>query len=65
MSHKVPNFRRSVLARSILIACGATATVFASQPLFAQDAETKLQRRILYQAHRCRVGCSGHHRQDG
>ena len=44
MSHKVPNFRRSVLARSILIACGATATVFASQPLFAQDAETKLQR---------------------
>lgn len=44
MSHKAPNFRRGVLARSVLIACGATASVLASQPLFAQDAGAKLQR---------------------
>lgn len=44
MSHLAPKFRRSVLARSVLIACGATATVLATQPLFAQDAGTNLQR---------------------
>jgi len=44
MSQKAPKFQRSVLARSVLIACGATATVLAMQPAFAQDATTQLQR---------------------
>lgn len=37
MSHKAPKFQRSVLARSVLIAFGATATVLAVQPAFAQE----------------------------
>ncbi len=38
MKQKAPQFRRSALARSVLIACGATAAVLAAQPAFAQDA---------------------------
>ena len=34
-------FRRSVLARSILAACGASAAVMAVQPALAQDGTTK------------------------
>jgi iron complex outermembrane receptor protein len=44
MGQKTHNFRRSLLARSVLIACGATASVLAVQPAFAQDAGAKLQR---------------------
>jgi iron complex outermembrane receptor protein len=44
MSQKAPNFRRSVLARSVLLACGATATVLAMQPAFSQEANSQLQR---------------------
>ena len=43
MSQKAPKFQRSVLARSVLIACGATASMLAMHPAFAQDAQT-LQR---------------------
>lgn len=39
MNHKAPNFRRSALARSVLMACSATASVLAMQPAFAQDAK--------------------------
>jgi iron complex outermembrane receptor protein len=38
MNQTAPKFRRSALARSVLIACGATATVLAMQPVMAQDA---------------------------
>lgn len=44
MSHKTPKFRHSLLARSVLVACGASATVLAVQPVLAQDAGAKLQR---------------------
>jgi iron complex outermembrane receptor protein len=44
MSQKAPQFRRSLLARSVLIACGATASVLAIQPVLAQDASKELQR---------------------
>lgn len=44
MSQQAPKFQRSVLARSVLIACGATASVLAVQPAFAQEASTQLQR---------------------
>ena len=43
MKQKAPNFRRSTLARSVLIACGATATVLAMQPVYAQT-DASLQR---------------------
>ena len=43
MKQKAPNFRRSALARSVLLACGATATVLAMQPAVAQT-EPSLQR---------------------
>ena len=38
MKQKAPQFRRSVLARSVLLACGASAAVLAVQPVFAQEA---------------------------
>ena len=39
------NFRRTVLARSVLAACGASALAFmAAQPVLAQTAPTALQR---------------------
>jgi iron complex outermembrane receptor protein len=44
MKQKAPNFRRSALARSVLLACGATATVLTVQPVMAQDAGSQLQR---------------------
>ena len=44
MSHKTPKFRHSLLARSVLVACGASASVLAVQPVLAQDAGAKLQR---------------------
>jgi iron complex outermembrane receptor protein len=44
MSHKTPKFRRSLLARSVLVACGASVSVLAAQPVLAQDAGAKLQR---------------------
>ena len=37
MKQKAPQFRRSVLARSVLLACSASAAVLAVQPVFAQD----------------------------
>lgn len=43
MSQKAPKFQRSVLARSVLVACGATATALVMHPAFAQEAQT-LQR---------------------
>ena len=43
MSHKTPKFRRSELARSVLIACGTTAAVLAGSAVFAQSAP-ELQR---------------------
>ena len=42
MKQKAPHFRLSVTARSVLIACGASASVMAVQPVFAQ--ESNLQR---------------------
>jgi len=42
MKQKAPQFRRSVLARSVLLVCSASAAVLAVQPVFAQ--ETSLQR---------------------
>ncbi len=44
MRKKAPQFRRSTLARSVLIACGTTATALAMQSALAQDATTSLQR---------------------
>jgi iron complex outermembrane receptor protein len=44
MTQIAPKFRRSVLARSVLIACSATATVIAMQPVLAQEAGQQLQR---------------------
>ena len=38
MKQKAPQFRRSVLARSVLLACSASAAVLAVQPVFAQEA---------------------------
>lgn len=43
MKQKAPNFRRSALARSVLIACGASAAVLTVQPVFAQT-DASLQR---------------------
>jgi len=39
MNQKAPNFRRTALARSVLMACSASAAVFAVQPALAQEAE--------------------------
>ncbi len=44
MKQQNPKFRLSACARSVLIACGTTATVMAVQPVFAQNASEKLQR---------------------
>nr|MDP2191084.1 TonB-dependent receptor [Rhodoferax sp.] len=44
MKQATLKFRRSVLARSVLIACGTSAAVLAVQPALAQDAGTQLQR---------------------
>jgi len=42
MKQRAPNFRYNLLARSAVLACGASAVVLAVQPVFAQ--ETSLQR---------------------
>lgn len=44
MSQTTPKFRRSLLARSALIACGTTAAVMAMQPAVAQEAVQQLQK---------------------
>ena len=44
MSTPTLKFRRSVLAQSVLVACGATAAFSSLQPVFAQDAGANLQR---------------------
>lgn len=41
MTFGVSKFPRSTLARSVLIACSASASVLAVQPVWAQDAELK------------------------
>ncbi len=43
MNRSNPRFRRSLLARSAILACSATAAVLSVQPAFAQDT-TQLQR---------------------
>ena len=42
MKQRAPNFRYNLLARSAVLACGASAVVLATQPALAQ--ETQLQR---------------------
>ncbi|MBP9736146.1 MAG: TonB-dependent receptor [Rhodoferax sp.] len=44
MNHKTPNFRRSALARSALMACSAMAAVLAVPQALAQDASQQLKR---------------------
>ncbi|MBP9904789.1 MAG: TonB-dependent receptor [Rhodoferax sp.] len=44
MNHKTPNFRRSALARSAMLACSAMAAVLAAQTAYAQAASTSLER---------------------
>jgi iron complex outermembrane receptor protein len=41
MTSNISKFPRSTLARSVLLACSASASVLAVQPVLAQDAELK------------------------
>lgn len=43
MNHKAHNFRRNALARSVLMACSASAAVFAVQPVLAQTSLERVE----------------------